>query len=68
MGALVEDAIRAASRALSRTTPRRALEVIRGDATINEAQRAVSRLISVDDRDPEARSRATCATCSRSTT
>src|SRR6476661_721029 len=47
MGALVEDAIRAASRALTAHDGEGALEIVRGDATINEAQRAVSRLISV---------------------
>ena len=47
MGALVEDAIRAASRALVAHDADAALTIIRGDPTINEAQRAVSRLISV---------------------
>jgi phosphate transport system protein len=47
MGALVEDAIRAASRALVAHDADGALEIIRGDAIINEAQRGVSRLISV---------------------
>jgi phosphate transport system protein len=47
MGALVEDAIRAASRALVVHDADGALEIIRGDAIINEAQRGVSRLISV---------------------
>jgi phosphate transport system protein len=47
MGALVEDAIRAASRALVAHDAAAALEVIRGDSTINDAQRGVSRLISV---------------------
>jgi phosphate transport system protein len=47
MGALVEDAIRAASRALVAHDADAALEIIRGDAIINEAQRGVSRLISV---------------------
>ncbi len=47
MGALVEDAIRAASDSLVGHDAVAALEVIRGDAAINDAQRAVSRLISV---------------------
>ena len=47
MGALVETAIREASRALTAHDAALALEVIKGDAIINEAQRAVSRLISV---------------------
>src|SRR6476469_5869600 len=47
MGALVEDAIRAASRALTAHDGEGALEIVRGDATINVAQRGVSRLISV---------------------
>ena len=40
-----------------------ALDIIKADARINDAQREVSRLISVDDRHPAARSPATCATC-----
>ena len=47
MGALVEAAIRDASRALSTHDPALALDVIKGDAIINEAQRGVSRLIVV---------------------
>jgi phosphate transport system protein len=47
MGALVETAIREASRSLTAHDASLALEVIKGDAIINEAQRAVSRLISV---------------------
>ncbi len=47
MGTLVEDAIRAASRALSGHDAELALEIIRGDGQINDAQREVSRLISV---------------------
>ncbi len=47
MGALVEASIREASRALIGHDAALALDVITGDAFINEAQRAVSRLISV---------------------
>jgi phosphate transport system protein len=47
MGALVEAAIREASRALVGHDAALAMDVIKGDAFINEAQRAVSRLISV---------------------
>lgn len=47
MGALVEAAIREASRALSTHDAALALDVIKGDAIINEAQRGVSRLIAV---------------------
>ena len=47
MGALVEDAIRLASQALSTHDTRLAMDVITGDAIINEAQRGVSRLIVV---------------------
>jgi len=47
MGALVEAAIREASRALSTHDAELALDVIKGDAIINEAQRGVSRLIAV---------------------
>jgi phosphate transport system protein len=47
MGALVEAAIREASRALVGHDAALALDVIKGDAFINEAQRGVSRLISV---------------------
>ena len=47
MGALVEAAIREASRALVAQDAALALDVIKGDAIINEAQRGVSRLISV---------------------
>ncbi len=47
MGALVETAIREASRALVGHDASLALTVIQGDAAINDAQRGVSRLISV---------------------
>lgn len=47
MGALVEAAIRQASRALTTHDEALALDVIKGDAIINEAQRGLSRLISV---------------------
>jgi phosphate transport system protein len=47
MGALVEAAIRESSRALVAHDAALALDVIKGDAIINEAQRAVSRLITV---------------------
>lgn len=47
MGALVEAAIREASRALEAHDAALAMDVITGDAIINEAQRGVSRLISV---------------------
>ena len=47
MGALVEAAIRQASRALTSHDTELALDVINGDAIINEAQRGVSRLIAV---------------------
>ena len=47
MGALVEAAIREASRALTAHDTALALDVIKGDAIINEAQRGVSRLIAV---------------------
>lgn len=47
MGSLVEEAIRDASRALQAHDPELALRVIKGDAIINEAQRSVTRLISV---------------------
>jgi len=47
MGALVEAAIRQASRALTTHDTALALEVIKGDAIINDAQRGVSRLIAV---------------------
>jgi phosphate transport system protein len=47
MGALVEAAIRQASRALTTHDTALALDVIKGDAIINEAQRGVSRLIAV---------------------
>jgi phosphate transport system protein len=47
MGALVEAAIREASRALTGHDAALAVDVIKGDAIINEAQRGVSRLISV---------------------
>ncbi len=47
MGALVEDAIRDASRALVTHDAELALRIIEGDAVINEAQRSVTKLISV---------------------
>lgn len=47
MGSLVEEAIRDASRALQTHDQELALRVITGDAVINEAQRSVTRLISV---------------------
>jgi phosphate transport system protein len=47
MGALVEAAIRRASRALTSHDAALALDVIKGDAIINEAQRGLSRLIAV---------------------
>jgi phosphate transport system protein len=47
MGTLVEEAIRRASHALETHDAALALEVIEGDAIINETQRAVSRLIAV---------------------
>ena len=47
MGALVEEAIRRASRALVEHDAELALDVIKADARINDAQREVSRLISV---------------------
>ena len=46
MGALVEEAIRYASRALETHDPELALRVITGDAVINEAQRSVTKLIA----------------------
>jgi phosphate transport system protein len=46
MGALVEAAIRYASRALETHDPELALRVITGDAVINEAQRSVTKLIA----------------------
>lgn len=47
VGALVEDTIRDASRALSTHDAALALKIIKGDAVINEAQRSVTRLIAV---------------------
>lgn len=47
MGALVEEAIRRASKALVDHDADLALDVIKADARINDAQRAVSRQISV---------------------
>ena len=47
MGALVEASIREASRALVAHDAALAMDVIKGDAIINEAQRGVSRLIAV---------------------
>jgi phosphate transport system protein len=46
MGALVEDAIRRSAQALVTHDAALALEIIEGDAVINEAQRSVTRLIS----------------------
>jgi len=47
MGTLVEEAIRSASTALQTHDAELALRIIKGDAIINEAQRSVTRLISV---------------------
>jgi phosphate transport system protein len=47
MGSLVESAIREAARSLVAHDAALALDVITGDAIINEAQRGVSRLIAV---------------------
>jgi len=47
MGAIVEDSIRKASLALTNHDTTLALEVIRGDRLINEAQREASGMISV---------------------
>lgn len=47
MGALVEEAIRRASKALTDHDAELALDIIKADARINDAQREVSRLISV---------------------
>ena len=47
MGTLVDAAIRQASRALVSHDAALALDVIKGDAIINESQRGVSRLIAV---------------------
>jgi phosphate transport system protein len=47
MGALVEEAIRRASRSLVDHDAELALDVIKADARVNDAQREVSRLISV---------------------
>lgn len=47
MGALVEEAIRRASKALVDHDADLALDIIKADARINDAQREVSRLISV---------------------
>jgi phosphate transport system protein len=46
MGALVEEAIRKASRALVEHDADLALEVIKGDPVVNEAQRSVTKLIA----------------------
>ena len=62
MGSLVEDAIREASDALVAHDADLALDVIKGDAKINEAQREVSRR-SRWRSPPSSRLRATCATC-----
>jgi len=57
MGTLVEAAIRQASRSLETHDAALALDVIEGDAFINEAQRALSRLIaaSIATQQPVAR-------------
>ena len=47
MGALVEEAIRRASKSLVDHDPQLALDVIKSDTRINDAQREVSRLISI---------------------
>jgi phosphate transport system protein len=47
MGAIVEDAIRRATTALQAHDATAALDVVKGDARINDLQREVSRLISV---------------------
>ena len=47
MGSLVEEAIRRASQALIAHDADLALDIIKADARINDAQREVSRLISV---------------------
>jgi phosphate transport system protein len=47
MGSLVEEAIRRASEALTAHDADLALDIIKADARINDAQREVSRLISV---------------------
>jgi phosphate transport system protein len=47
MGSLVEGAIREAARSLVAHDAALALDVVKGDAIINEAQRGVSRLIAV---------------------
>jgi phosphate transport system protein len=47
MGTLVEDAIRDASKALQTHDTDLAMRIIKGDTVINEAQRSVTRLISV---------------------
>ena len=47
MGSLVEEAIRRASRSLTAHDADLALDIIKADARINDAQREVSRLISV---------------------
>lgn len=57
MGMLVESAIRQAGRSLESHDSALAMEVIRGDAAINDAQRAVSRLIveAIATQQPVAR-------------
>jgi len=57
MGTLVEAAIRQASRALADHDAALALDLVKGDAIINETQRAVSRLIttSIATQQPVAR-------------
>jgi phosphate transport system protein len=47
MGSLVEDAVRAAARALVTHDRALATQVIKGDAIINEVQRSMTRLIAV---------------------
>ena len=54
---------RRASTALVAHDADAALAVITGDGRINEAQRHASTPDRADDRDPAARSRATCASC-----
>jgi hypothetical protein len=65
MGSLVESAIRDASRALVAHDAALALDVIKGDAIINEA---ASRGSSRRPSPPNSRSPATCGICSRWTT
>lgn len=57
MGALVEEAIRRAGRALEAHDAEAALAVIRDDAAVNEAQRAITKLIvaTIATQQPVAR-------------